>query len=257
MGYVVSIVTLNRRSILEQVLAAVWETTRQEDAAILVTDNGSDDGTPDLLRDWERQGRLRAWLLPENIGAAAGRNAHWAECIGHDAVKLDDKVRPLCAGWLTALKALSDQHHAILGPAYDPTVRGMEIVAPCVPFIRWDSDAGVGGPYTYVPAALTEALGAWDEFVKPSGERSRYGFDDCLYIQRARLLGWTYGFSMRSPMEYLAQASPAARAHAMSFHPIYEQLLREYREAERDVLIPVESTYGWAVGREVSACPTC
>jgi len=133
MGYAISIVTLNRLPILEQVLTAVWETTRVEQPLIFVTDNGSDDGTPALLREWEREGRLRAWLLPENVGAAAGRNAHWAECIGHDTVKLDDKVKPLCAGWLTALKALSEQHHAIVGPAYDPTVRGMEIVAPCVP----------------------------------------------------------------------------------------------------------------------------
>ena len=41
MGYAISIVTLNRLPILEQVLTAVWETTRVEQPLIFVTDNGS------------------------------------------------------------------------------------------------------------------------------------------------------------------------------------------------------------------------
>ncbi len=243
--FALSVVTWNRRELLERVLRTVEETTRAEAESVgvkvLVTDNGSTDGTPDMLRQMEAAGKLRAWLLPENRGTAEGRNAHWAECLGHDAVRLDDKVLPLCAGWLTALKVQSDRYHAILAPPYDPTVRHIEVLAPAVDYVGWPQDMGRGGPLIYIPAEVTAALGGVDEL----DPEIRYGWDDVLQIERAMLLGWNFGFTLRVPVEFLASANPARRASAMKWHPLYLERLHQYREAERDVLIPMEETAGW------------
>lgn len=229
----ISIVTWNRRDILARVLDSL-EATTPEPHVVLVTDNGSTDGTVELLMDRAEQGKLRATLMPENVGSARARNAHWAQCIGHPAVKLDDKVEFLCPGWLTALETLSAQTHALLSPAYDPTVSHLETLAPCLPWIACPGDGGVGGPYLYVPAEVSTQLGVWDELPGVV-----YGWEDVLYVQRARLLGWNYGWSMRSPAQYLAQASEAARQESAEKHPIYVERLRQYREAERDLNIPM------------------
>lgn len=229
----VSIVTWNRQPILERTLKALEQTA--EDIDILVTDNGSTDGTPEMLRAMEAASRLKAFILTENRGTAGGRNAHWAECIGHDTVRLDDKCLPLVPGWLKALKRQSDDRHALVAVPYDPTVLHLWQVAPALDYVQWDTDQGQGGPVIFIPAAVMEALGAVDE-LSPD---IRYGWDDCAYIQRAMLLGWHFGFSLRAPFEFLTSASPAARQKAMEYHPLYVERLRQYREAERDLFIPI------------------
>lgn len=235
----VSIVTHNRRAILERTLAALWETCTEDPLDVLITDNGSTDGTPGYLRELVDSGErpVHIWLLPDNLGSARARNAHWEHCIGHPAVKMDDKVEWLAQGWLKVLSRLSQESHVILGPAYDPTVRPLEVVAPCVPWIPLDGDGGIGGPYLYLPAEVTSALGMWDELPGVI-----YGWEDVLYIQRARLLGWRYGVSLRTPFCSLAQANPNARLESLAAHPIYERRLRQYREAERDVFIAAGET---------------
>lgn len=224
---------MNRASVLERTLQGLRDTC--EDIEILVTDNGSTDSTPDLLRAMEAAGRLRAFILPENRGTAGGRNAHWAECIGHDTVRLDDKCLPLVPGWLKAMQRQAYERHAIVAVPYDPTVLHLWQVAPCIDFVQWDIDQGQGGPVIFIPAEVTEQLGAVDE-LSPD---IKYGWDDCAYLERARLLGWKVGFSLRAPFEFLTGANPASRAKAMEYHPLYVERLRQYRDAERDVFIPM------------------
>ena len=240
---------MNRRDVLRATLEAIFTTTRREADAegvqVLVTDNNSEDDTPDMLREMEQDGKLRAWLLPENLGTSGGRNAHFGECIGHDTVRLDDKALPLVAGWLTTMRALSEKHHALLGPPYDPTVRALEKIAPCVPFFDWPHEQGQGGPVIFIPAQATEQLGGIDEL-----PGCRYGWDDCAQVQRAMLLGWHYGFCLNTPWRFTASASPERRAKAMEYHPLYLERLREYKEAERDVFVPIESTEGYKKGLE-------
>lgn len=237
----ISMVTWNRRPILERVLQAIFDTCPEE-YELYVTSNACTDGTNELLKDLEAQGKLRAWYLPENLGTDIGRNAsHWPECVGFDTVRMDDKVLPLASGWLTALKVASDRFHAIVGPPYDPSVRQLEVFAPPVECVDWPQDQGRGGPLLFIPGQVTAALGACDEL----DPEHKYGWTDCLYIERAILLGWHFNFTLHVPVEFLAQADSARRNSAMQWHPLYLERRRQYQEAERDVWIDPESTIGW------------
>lgn len=247
--YCLSMVTLNRRSVLEQTLPAIIETTRQEAESegvqIFVTDNGSTDGTPELLREMEAEGKIKAWCLSDNLGTEMGRNVHFTECMGHHTLRIDDKVLPLAAGWLTALKVQSERNHAIVAPPYDPSLAWMSRVAPALEYIPWPHDHGMGGPLIFIPAEAMNQLGGCDEV-----EGMVYGWGDCLYIQRAMLLGWNFGFALHVPFKFMAKASPERRAKAMEYHPLYVERMRQYQEAERDVFIPLETTVGYRAGLE-------
>lgn len=237
----ISVVTFNRREMLQRVLEAIVQTCPEEHR-VYVTDNASSDDTGGWLMEEEAKGKLRAWLLPENLGTSGGRNAHWRECADGDAVRMDDKVLPLARGWLSVLQEQSRQHHAIVAVPYDPSVLWLWRLAPIADFVVWESEGGAGGPLIYIPQGVIQALGGVDEL----GD-CKYGWDDCLFIERAKLLGWKFGFSLRCPCQFLAQASPERRAKAMEYHPRYMERLKEYQEAQRDLFIPFEETNGYKV----------
>ena len=91
MTYYISMVTMNRREVLQRAIEAIQEHT-DVDYKLLITDNGSTDGTQDYLRELDEKGVIKAYLLPENIGVSKARNLHWKECIGSPSVRMDDKV---------------------------------------------------------------------------------------------------------------------------------------------------------------------
>ncbi len=246
MTIMLSMVTYNRRDILKRTLAAIEQSCTDDDYRLLVTDNASSDGTGEMLREMETAGKLKCWCLKENMGTAAGRNAHWAECIGHDSVRIDDKVLPLLPGWLTSLSVLAHSTHTVVAVPYDPTVLHLWQMAPLVSFVGWPNDQGEGGPLIYIPGEVTEKLGGVDELAPDI----KYGWDDCLYIERAKLIDWGFGFSLRSRVEYLASANPARRNSAEVYSGIFHEVLDEYRQGMRDVFIPIEQTVGYKLGQE-------
>ncbi len=89
------VVTFNRRDLLEECLAALAAQTRPPEH-LLVVDNASTDGTPELVRD-RYAGRVELVALPTNEGGAGGfheglRRAHEA---GHEWIWLmDDDTIP-------------------------------------------------------------------------------------------------------------------------------------------------------------------
>lgn len=251
MAYAITLATFHRRDMLKRTLDAIIATTRREaeteGVEIYVADNASTDDSADLLRQYEAEGKLRAFCLTENLGTDIGRNVFWQHTEGKDTIRIDDKVLPLCDGWLYSMKRIAYENHALVAAPYDPTVMGLLNIAPPVPYLHWDSDMGMGGPLIFIPAKARDQLGACDELF----EGHLYGWTDCTYIQRARLLGWHFGFSLRSPVEFLARADPNRRNTAMDYHHLYVERLRQYREAERDVFISVESTIGYRKGKEM------
>ncbi len=70
------VVTYNRKELLRQCLAALEAQTRAPDR-IVVVDNASTDGTPDLVR--AEFPRLELRELPENVGGAGGFHAGLVE----------------------------------------------------------------------------------------------------------------------------------------------------------------------------------
>ena len=233
-----SMVTYNRADVLARTLQAIFDTCREDEYRLLVSDNASIDGTRELLDRLEAEGKLKAWHLAENLGTCGGRNAHWAECIGHDSIRMDDKVLPLVPGWLRTLKRQSEERHALVAIPYDATVQFLWNVAPPIDYVQWHVDQGRGGPLIYIPAGVIEQLGGVDE-LHPD---IRYGWDDCLFIERALLLGWNFGFSLRVPVEFLAGASPERRASAMQYHPLYVERMRQYKDTKLPRLTRMTTT---------------
>ena len=108
--------TYNRRAFLARALAA-WEQQELDGAAfeVVVGDDGSDDGTAELLRSYAgRRFELRHVSVPHSGGAAAARNAAYELARGDLVVFVGDDIVPR-AGFLPP-------HLAPHPPRRDPAV---------------------------------------------------------------------------------------------------------------------------------------
>src|SRR5207249_12236510 len=128
----VVIPTRNRRATLTALLERVGPQTAG--AEVVVVDNGSTDGTPELLRPLEAQGRLRVVHEP-TPGATRARNAGARAARGDVLPFVDDDALP-ADSWLAAL----------LAPFANPRV------------------AAAGGR---VPLRFAGALPAWGDAARP------------------------------------------------------------------------------------------
>jgi rhamnopyranosyl-N-acetylglucosaminyl-diphospho-decaprenol beta-1,3/1,4-galactofuranosyltransferase len=99
------VVTYNRRALLEECLDALLAQTVPADE-IIVIDNASTDGTPDLVR--ERFPGIHLERLPENLGGAGGfhrglelghqRGHDWLWLMDDDTIARPDALAELLAG---------------------------------------------------------------------------------------------------------------------------------------------------------------
>jgi glycosyltransferase involved in cell wall biosynthesis len=94
----IGIVTYNRKEILSDTIDQVRALTRQPNAAMVVADDGSSDGTLALLRDMQVP-----VITGINMGIAWNKNralfllAHMLGC--ETVILLEDDTRPYQAGW--------------------------------------------------------------------------------------------------------------------------------------------------------------
>jgi glycosyltransferase involved in cell wall biosynthesis len=94
----IGIVTYNRRAILSETIDQVRALTRQPDAALVVADDGSSDGTLAMLRD-----KGVPVITGVNMGIAWNKNralfllSHMLGC--DTVILLEDDTRPNQAGW--------------------------------------------------------------------------------------------------------------------------------------------------------------
>lgn len=94
----IGIITYNRREILNDTINAVRAFTRQPDAALVVADDGSTDGTLEMLRD-----KQVPVITGTNMGVAWNKNralfllSHILAC--EVVILLEDDTRPAQAGW--------------------------------------------------------------------------------------------------------------------------------------------------------------
>jgi len=88
----VVIPTYNKALLLERTLQALQRQRMPHPFEVVVVDDASSDGTPRLLRTWERRLPLRALRQPHNQGRARARNRGWREARGTTVLFLDDDI---------------------------------------------------------------------------------------------------------------------------------------------------------------------
>lgn len=110
------IVSYRTRGLVKQCLKSIRRAASALDYEVLVVDNASGDGLPELVR--ERFPETRLFALPENVGFAAGNNVAIRKAKGRYVFVLNPDTM-LEAGALEAMVAFMDAHAdvGVLAPA--------------------------------------------------------------------------------------------------------------------------------------------
>jgi GT2 family glycosyltransferase/glycosyltransferase involved in cell wall biosynthesis len=176
--------TFNHLDLTRQCLDAIARTTEPGTAEVVVVDNASTDGTPELLREAEAEGRLRAVLNAENRGFSAACNQGAALARGSFVLFLNNDTIPQ-PGWLDALVATAaDETIGVLGSKLlyaDGTIQHAGVVVgerdgdphPYHVYLCHPADAPhvsrtrdlqmVTGACLFIRRALLEQVGGFDE----------------------------------------------------------------------------------------------
>src|SRR2546429_3473013 len=98
----------NRAHLLDQVLERLAENTTYANFELIAVDDGSTDGSTDLLRRWAAGDRLPEMRLIENPnqGAIASLNTALRAATGEFCVQLDDDVTIEPRGWIERMLEL-------------------------------------------------------------------------------------------------------------------------------------------------------
>jgi hypothetical protein len=144
----IGIITYNRKATVAATIERVRALTREPNAALVVADDGSDDGTPGMLRD------MRVPVVTGiNMGIAWNKNRALfvlSQLLGCETViLLEDDAQPVAAGWeshwMTAARRWGHVNYAGgwlrehflsgSGTAEDP-FRATMVTAQCAGFSR-------------------------------------------------------------------------------------------------------------------------
>ena len=188
------IICWNDLKVIQDCLRSIYEETRNLDFEVIVSDNGSTDGSVDYIR--QHFGKVRIVENGANLGFAKGNNAGIKAARGQYILILnpDTIIRN---GALETLVAFADRHPEagafgcrVLNPdgSYQnparpiPTVRGALLAALCV---RW--------PGRFSQAFATDVYPGWDG----RSEREIGYQSGCCILVRGKLLQELGGFDER------------------------------------------------------------
>ena len=188
------IICWNDLKVIQDCLRSIYEETRNIDFEVIVSDNGSTDGSVDYIR--QHFGKVRIVENGANLGFAKGNNAGIKAARGQYILILnpDTIIRN---GALETLVAFADRHPEagafgcrVLNPdgSYQnparpiPTVRGALLAALCV---RW--------PGRFSQAFATDVYPGWDG----RSEREIGYQSGCCILVRGKLLQELGGFDER------------------------------------------------------------
>jgi GT2 family glycosyltransferase len=243
----VVIPVLDGAATLGEQLQALAGQTYQGPWEVVVADNGSSDGTVELVRAWSR--RLPCLRLVDasdrvgtnharNAGTAAARAPLLAYC---DA---DDVAAP---GWLAAMVAALGRDHLVGGRLddellNDPVCRAWRTkpAPPGLPramrFLPYATSANLG-----IRAEVLAALGGWDEGFQRGGTEVELCW-------RAQLAGYRLGFAPDAVMGYRYRSTRRAFAYQLYRYGRGEaQLYRAFRGQgmRRPSLARAGGTWAW------------
>jgi glycosyltransferase involved in cell wall biosynthesis len=212
--------TRNRAGLLPGLLAAL-DAQDYDGYEVIVVDDASTDATPEILRRWQREGRI-VLRQEEMSGSYAARNRGWRAARGEIIAFTDDDCLPE-SGWLSGLvRAIQDNQ------AEEPKLgaQGVTLATPdpgglsITPFTHQIEQRRPGPPYRTCNVAyrraILEQIGGFDDSL-------RWYADNILGL-RARELG-TIGFAPDAtvrhpprPREWRDRAAWRARLAADAKH---------------------------------------
>jgi GT2 family glycosyltransferase len=202
---------------------------------VVVADNASTDGTREWLGDEERRGTLRAVMLPDNRGFAAGINAAAAAAHG-DFLCLMNNDTVVTRGWLSALvrHLERDAGLGMIGPSTNEIANearvevGYRELKHLEPWARGYTRGHAGQANEIPMLAMFCALLRRETFetVGPLDERFEIGmFEDDDYALRLTAAGFRLAVARDSFVHHAGRGSFRALPQ--------EEYLRIYRENRR------------------------
>jgi GT2 family glycosyltransferase len=207
---------------------------------VLVVDNGSSDGTPQLLAGLAREHpRLRVIALPENRGFPAACNVGLSEASGDPLVLLNNDTI-VTRGWLTALRRhlVGSPGLGLVGPVTNAIANEARVEAgysDLEELPRWaaewvsahDGQTFEIGMLAFFCVALRRAA---LQSIGPLDERFGLGlFEDGDYNRRARAKGWGIRCARDAFVHHWQNAS-FRRLGRDAYFALYEENRRRYEE---------------------------
>jgi polysaccharide pyruvyl transferase CsaB len=236
----VVVVTWNGREFNRLCLDSLTARTEWPNLEILVVDNGSTDGTRELLEDRARRdSRIRPILQPENRGFAAAANAGLAAAAGDVLVILNNDT-VVTRGWATALARhlAADPDLGLVGPVTNAISNAAQVtvsykhVAELPAWSRHWIREHDGDSFDIPMLALFCAAmprRTWEQ-VGPLDERFGIGlFEDDDYNRRVRETGGAVRCACDAFVHHWQMGS-FRRMSRDEYHALYAENKRRYEE---------------------------
>ncbi len=184
-------VTFNRQSETRRALAALEETTDLGQVEMVIVDNGSTDGTADLVQEWSFGKRgVYCYPLDQNIGCPRALNlaleAHRQP--GQAVVKIDNDVRLLTPGWVEKVQYLEQRWLpvAMIGAYYRGVLEGRLLGQEAFEGQTLHRVRPIIGHCVWHSGLFLDRVGFFDVLAPDH----LYGFEDLILSHKASRLGF-------------------------------------------------------------------
>lgn len=248
---VVAIPVLNGADTLGQQLEALARQSWSGRWRVVVADNGSTDGTRELVEGWRAKlPGLELIDASAQPGSSHARNAAVA-ATHEEFIAFCDADDEADEGWLAGLVAMADRFDFVTGRQEVHRINPAWAVSWRPPRATSLPNAG------FLPFAPSCNLGVWrDVFVSTGGFLPRYRqAHDVDFSWRAQLAGYQLGFAPDAVMHYRYRTSlrsVARQAYAMGFESTL--LYRDYAALGlgRRSYLEALRTWAWLPARAAS-----
>ncbi len=236
-------------STINEQLDALSRQSYTRDWEVIVADNGSQDGTRDIVNDWiGRMPNLRLVDAADARGANHARNAGSQASRGERLLFCDaDDIADV--NWVSAMaEALA--HYDMVGGCIERKKLNDEVALAARPLKTVDGLLDSFGFLPYTPFAnagmhreVWQRLGGFDESY-------RYGSTDVEFFWRGQLAGASMGYAPTAIMHYRLRSDLAGIAHqAYCYGRSHPKLFKTYRSdgMPRSDLRQAGWEWGWIV----------
>ncbi len=221
----VSIVILNwnGKKDLQRCIPALWKNTLYKKFEVIVVDNGSTDGSIELMQEMKSKGKVHTIVLNnKNLGFAGGNNKGIGQAKGEYVFLLNNDTA-VTRGWLEPLVKIARERRnvGIIGPWFPNAENQDTIFGPGFidnagrsrnTFKRGDCEGEIvsGGAF-FVKREVIERIGLLDEKFFP------IYFEESDYCARARKAGFRVWFTAKSKIIHFESAATAKQPSKWMF----------------------------------------